>query len=92
MIDAHHARAVESGARIVHCCGFDSIPSDLSVLTVHDHLAKQGKRIAEAHYRLLRMKGKLDALLPKAAIQTAGVTEDVPVFPADPTESSGAHQ
>ncbi len=25
----HHARAVESGARIVHCCGFDSIPHDL---------------------------------------------------------------
>src|SRR5690606_4562778 len=29
MIDAHHARAVETGARIVHTCGFDSIPSDL---------------------------------------------------------------
>jgi short subunit dehydrogenase-like uncharacterized protein len=25
----HHARAAESGARIVHCCGFDSIPHDL---------------------------------------------------------------
>ncbi len=25
----HHAKAVESGARIVHCCGFDSIPHDL---------------------------------------------------------------
>jgi short subunit dehydrogenase-like uncharacterized protein len=29
MIDAHHARARETGARIVHTCGFDSIPSDL---------------------------------------------------------------
>jgi short subunit dehydrogenase-like uncharacterized protein len=29
MIDAHHARAQASGARIVHTCGFDSIPSDL---------------------------------------------------------------
>jgi short subunit dehydrogenase-like uncharacterized protein len=28
---AHHARAVETGARIVHCCGFDSIPYDLGV-------------------------------------------------------------
>lgn len=27
----HHARAVESGARIVHACGFDSIPYDLGV-------------------------------------------------------------
>ena len=25
----HHARAVENGARIVHACGFDSIPHDL---------------------------------------------------------------
>lgn len=29
MIDAHDARARETGARLVHCCGFDSIPSDL---------------------------------------------------------------
>ena len=28
----HHARAVESGARIVHACGFDSIPYDLGAL------------------------------------------------------------
>lgn len=26
---AHHERAVETGARLVHCCGFDSIPHDL---------------------------------------------------------------
>jgi short subunit dehydrogenase-like uncharacterized protein len=29
MIDAHHERAKQTGARIVHTCGFDSIPSDL---------------------------------------------------------------
>jgi short subunit dehydrogenase-like uncharacterized protein len=29
MIDAHHQRATQTGARIVHTCGFDSIPSDL---------------------------------------------------------------
>ncbi|GAA2964633.1 saccharopine dehydrogenase family protein [Actinokineospora diospyrosa] len=28
----HHAKAVETGARLVHCCGFDSIPYDLGVL------------------------------------------------------------
>jgi short subunit dehydrogenase-like uncharacterized protein len=28
-IDAHHERAKQTGARIVHTCGFDSIPSDL---------------------------------------------------------------
>ncbi|HSM31079.1 MAG TPA: saccharopine dehydrogenase NADP-binding domain-containing protein [Woeseiaceae bacterium] len=29
MIDAHDETARESGARIVHCCGFDSIPMDI---------------------------------------------------------------
>ena len=31
MIEAHQKEAQESGARIVHTCGFDSIPSDLGV-------------------------------------------------------------
>ncbi len=31
-IDTAHDDAVASGARIVHACGFDSVPSDLSVL------------------------------------------------------------
>ena len=31
MIDQHHDRAREAGARIVHCCGFDSVPMDIGV-------------------------------------------------------------
>lgn len=31
MIDEHQADAVKSGAKIVHSCGFDSIPSDIGV-------------------------------------------------------------
>lgn len=31
MIDAHEATARRTGARIVHTCGFDSIPSDMGV-------------------------------------------------------------
>jgi short subunit dehydrogenase-like uncharacterized protein len=37
MIDAHHERAGATGARIVHCCGYDSIPSDLGTLMLQDH-------------------------------------------------------
>lgn len=29
---AYHAQAQQTGARIVHCCGFDSIPHDLGAL------------------------------------------------------------
>ena len=31
MIDRYQPRAVETGARIVHACGFDSVPSDMGV-------------------------------------------------------------
>ena len=31
--------AARAGARIVHCCGFDSVPSDLGVLLLH-HAAR----------------------------------------------------
>ncbi len=37
-IDRYHQTATASGARIVHTCGFDSIPSDLGVLTLHEAL------------------------------------------------------
>jgi short subunit dehydrogenase-like uncharacterized protein len=36
-IDGYDEAARASGARIVHTCGFDSIPSDLGVLTLHEH-------------------------------------------------------
>ena len=31
MVDTYHERALQTGARIVHCCGFDSIPMDMGV-------------------------------------------------------------
>jgi short subunit dehydrogenase-like uncharacterized protein len=37
-----HERAVERGARIVHSCGFDSIPSDLGVLLLHEAVRADG--------------------------------------------------
>ena len=34
-IDLYHKQAVDTGARIVHACGFDSVPSDLSVYALY---------------------------------------------------------
>jgi short subunit dehydrogenase-like uncharacterized protein len=42
-IDAAHEQAAASGARIVHACGFDSIPSDLGVLLLHDAIGALGE-------------------------------------------------
>ncbi|RAV12804.1 enoyl-ACP reductase [Mycolicibacterium sp. GF69] len=34
-IDQYHKQAADTGARIVHSCGFDSIPSDLTVFALY---------------------------------------------------------
>ena len=42
-IDRNHEEAKRTGARIVHCCGFDSIPSDLGTLFLqHELVARTG--------------------------------------------------
>ena len=41
-IDRYHDTAVGSQARIVHSCGFDSIPSDLGVLLAHESVRADG--------------------------------------------------
>jgi short subunit dehydrogenase-like uncharacterized protein len=46
MIDAHHEEAQRTGARIVHCCGFDSIPSDLGTLMVQEAFKQRHDKYA----------------------------------------------
>ena len=58
MIDAHQAEAEASGARIVHCCGFDSIPSDLGVLFLNEEVKKRtGAPCTAIRMRVKSMKG-----------------------------------
>lgn len=38
-IDQYHKQAADTGARIVHSCGFDSIPSDLTVFALYQRAA-----------------------------------------------------
>jgi short subunit dehydrogenase-like uncharacterized protein len=50
-IDAFHERARHTGARIVHCCGYDSIPSDLGALMVQEYaLAQYGRPCPIIHH------------------------------------------
>ena len=40
----HHESAAEKGVKLVHCCGYDSIPFDMGTLVVVDHMQnKLGK-------------------------------------------------
>ena len=41
MMNEHQARALETGARIIHACGFDSIPSDLGAFYVHSEMNRR---------------------------------------------------
>ncbi|MFF9645549.1 saccharopine dehydrogenase family protein [Kitasatospora aureofaciens] len=38
----HHERALATGARLVHACGFDSVPHDLGVLFTVEELLRRG--------------------------------------------------
>jgi short subunit dehydrogenase-like uncharacterized protein len=53
-----HERAAEAGVRIVHSCGFDSIPSDLGVLLLHEAVRADGAGdLGETTLVVTSMKG-----------------------------------
>ena len=54
-IDQFDSVAKESGARIVHNCGFDSIPSDLGVLLLHEAAGE----LEDTTFVVRRVKGGL---------------------------------
>lgn len=56
-IDSAHATAEQTGARIVHCCGFDSLPSDLGVHLLAEHFAKSGLKLGSAKYYVVALRG-----------------------------------
>ncbi|GGN05416.1 putative trans-acting enoyl reductase [Terrabacter tumescens] len=57
-LDELDARARETGAAIVHACGFDSIPSDLGVLTTAERAAADGEgTLAETTLLVRSLKG-----------------------------------
>lgn len=56
-IDENHQKAIETRARIVHCCGFDSIPSDLGTFILWDHARKQGGSLSWTKAFVGEMKG-----------------------------------
>ena len=71
-IDAAHRTAVASGARIVHSCGFDSIPSDLGVgLTAARATADGAGELTSAVLHVTRLRagvsgGTIDSLRQQA--------------------------
>ncbi len=56
-IDRNHDEAKRTGARIVHACGYDSIPSDLGVLSLQHELTERTGGPARAVTALFQGKG-----------------------------------
>ncbi|MFC7485823.1 saccharopine dehydrogenase family protein [Knoellia sp. CPCC 206453] len=79
-IDANHAEAERTGAKIVHSCGFDSIPSDIGVWKTAQRVAADGEgALGETvlHVRTLRggvSGGTIDSMRQQA-IEAAGSPE-----------------
>ena len=71
-IDANHEEAERTGARIVHSCGFDSIPSDVGVWKLAQQVAADGEgTLGETvlHVRTLRggvSGGTIDSMRQQA--------------------------
>ncbi|MCQ4380206.1 hypothetical protein NO113_20350, partial [Clostridioides difficile] len=59
MIDKYEPAARQSGARIVHCCGFDSVPSDMGVFFLQQQARQQwGVPAAQVKMRVKTLKGR----------------------------------
>jgi short subunit dehydrogenase-like uncharacterized protein len=57
-IDLYHKQAADTGARIVHACGFDSIPSDLSVYALYRAARDDGEgELVETDYVVRSFSG-----------------------------------
>ncbi|MCH1503236.1 MAG: saccharopine dehydrogenase NADP-binding domain-containing protein [Verrucomicrobiales bacterium] len=58
MIDRYQSAARASGARLVHCCGFDSIPSDLGVAFLQQEAVRRfGQPCTSVKMRVKAMRG-----------------------------------
>ncbi|ORW51250.1 enoyl-ACP reductase [Mycobacterium paraense] len=59
-IDLHHKQAADTGARIVHSCGFDSVPSDLSVYALYRAAQRDGAgELGDTHLVVRSLAGGL---------------------------------
>lgn len=58
MVEKYEVAAQRSGARIVHCCGFDSVPSDMGVYFLQQQAKQQwGAPATQVKMRVKTLKG-----------------------------------
>lgn len=81
MIDAHEDRARQSGARIVHACGHDSVPSDLGVQFLQEAaMARFGVPCHHVATRVTRLKGAFSGGTAASFVNAMKLRETDPGF------------
>ncbi|WP_424940411.1 saccharopine dehydrogenase family protein [Aliiroseovarius sp. S253] len=81
MIDAHEQMAQNTGARIVHACGHDSIPSDLGVQFLQEiALSRHGTCCKRVTTRVTRMKGGFSGGTAASFLNAMHLRETDPEF------------
>jgi short subunit dehydrogenase-like uncharacterized protein len=79
MMVSYENTARESGARLVHCCGFDSIPSDLGVWFLQRHARERGGApCARVSMRVKAMRGGFSG---GTAASIANIFEEISAEP-----------
>jgi short subunit dehydrogenase-like uncharacterized protein len=68
LIDRYHERAAADGTRLIPCCGFDSVPSDLGALLMVRHMQRSS---ASRH-------GKSERITRSSAASTAARSRPCP--------------
>lgn len=77
MIDAHHGHAKTTGARIVHTCGFDSIPSDLGTwATQQEFKARFGRYASKVSAFFGETSGGMSGGTAASAFEIAEAMKD----------------
>jgi len=78
-LDEVDARARQTGARIVHSCGFDSVPSDLGVLMTAERAASEGQgSLREVTLVVRSMRGGVSGGTVDSLRQQAIATRQAP--------------
>jgi short subunit dehydrogenase-like uncharacterized protein len=89
LIDRYHDRAATEGTRIIPCCGFDSVPSDLGAYLVARHIQSLGTECREVK-AFYQIRGGLNGGTFASASKRAGfraVGADARAIPAESGKS-----
>lgn len=88
MIDTHHEAARAKGVRIVHACGFDSVPSDLGVFVAQQEAERRfGKPLPRVRLYVRKASGGVSGgtiASMKNMLEVAAVDKSVRRTLADP--------